>query len=908
LFTEIADGAALWDRAPEAMRDALQAHDGVVRRAVDAAGGRVFKRVGGAFFAVFARSDEAVTAALRAQCELATIDFTAIGGLRVRMALHTGACDERDGDFFGPPLNRTARLLAIAHGGQILVSGVTFELARGAFPAEARVLDLGSHRLKNLERAEHVYQIDAPGLPADFPALRSEDHRSENLPRSLASFVGRERDVERVRELIRQARLVTICGLGGVGKTRLAIEASRALHDEFADGTWLVELAPVMEPGLVSARVGAVFGMREQLGTPASDAWITELHDKSALIILDNCEHVLDAAATVVSKLLLACPGLHVLATSREPLHVGGEHLLRLAPLAVPAADPQLPSIEELRQSPAVQLLLERAERTASFVDGSLGDERARVALVTICRRLDGIPLALELAAARVRTLGLPELARRLDDRFRLLAGGDRTALPRQQTLRAALDWSFDLLDDTERRVLERLAIFAGTFVLEAAQDVVADAAIDAWEVMDTLSSLFDKSLITADLSDAVPRYSMLETPRAYARERLARSGERAQVARRHLRYYQARFERFLRGGSAEDDATPAQLEADLDNARAALDWAFGEGAEPVLGAAFARSMHFVFEALSLYHEGLACVERALTALRPNIDRNLEAGLLHAAAKFQSYIGSPSGSLDAAERAAAIYRELAKPKLLASALGFAAFASYYLDRREAGLRVAEEAIAIARPLGDPMLLGWVLCVVAVCTDPAEADRRRALLNEALACCRSLPAGYIREIVHQFLSEVEFQAGDYARSRRYALQGAAGAAGHGPSEGLAMWCLTGAAAAAFALGDVDAAYHNARDALSYGRRRGSGRFIGAALQLLAGVAAQRGDATIAARLLGASDAQFAALGRLRMPQERYVYERTHELLHARLSDTERTAALDAGRGLAAEDAVAEAMRL
>jgi len=889
------------------MSEALRVHDEILRRAVEASSGRVFKTIGDAFCAVFARSEDAVAAALLAQRELAASDFSVVDGLRVRMAAHTGTCDERDGDFFGPPLNRVARLLAIAHGGQILLSGVTFELTRGTLPADATVLDLGSHRLKDLERAEHVYQISVPGLPMDFPPLRSKASRNENLPQSPASFVGRSPDIELVCKLAGEARIVTVTGLGGVGKTRLAIEAARALHKNFPDGTWLVELAPVAEPALVSARVGAVFGMREQVGTSASDAWITALHEREALLVLDNCEHVLDAAAMIVSKLLHACPRLHVLATSREPLRVQGERIVRLAPLAVPPENSRLPSLEELRGSPAVQLFLERAVRSSTFDETKFGDERARAALVTICRRLDGIPLALELAAARTRTLGLTTLAQRLDDRFRLLAGGDRAALPRQQTLRATLDWSFELLDETERRVLQRLSIFAGTFTLEAAQSVVADEAIDEWNVVDALASLVDKSLLGADPHADVPRYGMLETPRAYTRERLAESGERAAIARRHLHYYEERFERFIRKPDAKSDA-PAQLEADLDNARAALDWALGDGAEPALGAAFARTLNFVFEALSLYHEGLAWLERAIAAFPADADKRLEAALLLAVAKFHSYIGSPKGSMDAAERAVILCRELDKPKMLASALGFMAFASYYMDRRAEGLRLAEEGFAIARELRDTALLGWVLCIVAVCTDPAQADRRRALLQEALACSEPLPARYLRELVYQFLSEVEFQAGDYALSRRYALQGAADAMGRGPSEGLAMWCLTGAAAAAFALGDVDAAYHDAREALSYGSRRGSGRFIGAALQLLAGVAAERGKHQIATRLLGASDAQFAALARLRMPQERFVYEHTLEVLQGRLTKAELMQALEDGRALAPEEAVGEAMRL
>ena len=776
-----------------------------------------------------------------------------------------------------------------------MLSGVALELTRGALPAEATVVDLGSHRLKDLERAEHVYQVAAPGLATDFPPLRSEAAQSTNLPLSPASIVGRDADLELVCRFVRDARLVSVCGLGGVGKTRLAIEAARTLADSFPDGTWLVELAPVGEPGLVSARVGAVFGMREQVGTAASDAWITALHDQEALLVLDNCEHVLDAAAAIVSKLLHACPKMHVLVTSREPLRTQGEGSCgshRSASRLTRRSCHRSKSCAARRPwncFSSGRSVRRRLTRAASATNAR------RAALVTICRRLDGIPLALELAAARARTLGLPALARRLDDRFRLLAGGDRTALPRQQTLRAALDWSFELLDQNERRVLQRLSVFAGTFTLEAAQEVCSDDTIGEWDVVDALASLVDKSLVGADPSSDVSRYSMLETPRAYARERLIESGERAAVARKHLAYDQGRFERFLKKPDAEDDA-PAQLEADLDNARAALDWAFGEGTEPVLGAGFARTLHFAFESLSLYHEGLTWLERALAALPADADKGLEAALLLGIAKFQSYIGSPSGFARGSRTR-----------------------SGDLPRAQS----AEAARLVARLRGVcELLLGQARGRAARCRrGPCDCARARRSVASRLGALRrrrvhrsgrgrspadalARSAGVLQAASRALPHRTDLSVPQRGRvpSRRLRALAPLRAARRVRRDG--PWTVGG-------FGDVVPHRRRRRGLRARRRRRRVPRRARSALvrapprkrtlyrrgaAMLAGVAAKRGDTRTATRLLGASDAQFAALGRLRMPQERYVYERTRELLQADLGEEELMHALEEGARL------------
>jgi predicted ATPase len=512
------------------MQDAVRRHDGLMRTAIAAHDGYVFKTIGDAFCAAFARPEEAVAAILDAQRALASEDFSAVDGLRVRAAIHTGTTDERDGDYFGSTVNRVARLLVIGHGGQVLVSGATGHVVQGDLPPRVGLRDLGEHRLTDLARPEQVYQLLAPGLAAEFPPLRSLDVLPSNLPVQLTTFVGRGAELEEIAALVRDHRLVTLIGSGGVGKTQTALQVATALGDPGA--VWFVGLARINEPSLVPAAIASALRVQQVPNRPLLETLLEYLKNKTVLLILDNCEHVVTEAATAAHALLAACPRVRILATSREPLKVAGERTFRLPSLSSPSpeAAPGL-DVADAAAYEAIVLFCDRARAVDHHF--TLTDENAPI-VGAVCGRLDGIALAIELAAARVNVLSVKALAEKLDDRFRVLTGGERAALPRQQTMRATIDWSYDLLAAPEQRLFERLSVFAGGCTLVMATAVCGGELAAEGEMLNLLSSLVDKSLVAVDLESSEPRYRLLESFRQYAREKLAARGERGFVAHQH--------------------------------------------------------------------------------------------------------------------------------------------------------------------------------------------------------------------------------------------------------------------------------------------------------------------------------------------------------------------------------------
>ena len=491
LFTDIEGSTRLWEQHPEGMRLALARHDTLLRQAIEANEGIVFKTIGDAFCAAFATAPNALSAALAAQCALHTEPWTEGLVLRVRMALHTGAAELRDNDYFGQPLNRTARLLAIGHGGQALVSAATQELTRDMLPPTVTLSEVGEHRLRGLSRPETVFQLIHPDLPAEFPPLKSLDNPqlSNNLPQQVTSFIGREKEIEAVKSLLDTTRLLTLTGSGGCGKTRLALQVAAELLENYPDGAWFVELASLSDPVLVLQNVAQALGVREEAGKLLLQSLTAALKGKGLLLVLDNCEHLLAACAQLVDTLLRASPGVRVLASSREGLGIAGETLYRIPSLSLPDLK-QRATPASLTTYEAVRLFVERA--MAALPAFAVTNQSAP-ALDQLCVRLDGIPLAIELAAARVRSLSVEDINSRLDHRFRLLTGGSRTALPRQQTLKALIDWSYDLLSDQEKTLLARLSVFAGGWTLAAAEKVYSGARVEDWEVLDLVSSLVDR-------------------------------------------------------------------------------------------------------------------------------------------------------------------------------------------------------------------------------------------------------------------------------------------------------------------------------------------------------------------------------------------------------------------------------
>jgi len=616
LFTDIESSTRRWEGDQDAMAADLARHDKLLSEACERWGGRVFSHTGDGLCAAFPTAAAAIGAAVTGQSNLGQ-EHWGQEPLRVRMAVHAGAAECRAGNYFGPTLNRAARLLASSWGGQIVCSAAAADLAADHLPDLVTLLDLGEQRLADLARPEQVFQVAHPGLPADFPPLRTASAIRHNLPAALTSFVGRVEEIDDVVGLLESSRLVTLVGPGGAGKTRLALEAAPAVLARFPDGVWLAELAPVRDPALVPHTVATAIGLDPSAlagsGRPPDEVLSDQLRHRRLLVILDNCEHLVAAAARLAHAILSRCPDVTALATSREVLALPGEAVVRLGPLSMPS--PGATRLDDLTDSDAVTLFCERARES---IAGFALTEANAGAIARICHRLDGIPLALELAAHRTRLLGAQRLADRLDDRFRLLAEGPRTADARHQTLQAAIDWSYDLLSGTEQTVLRRLGVFPSDFSLEAAEAVCAGTddqdGPDAVELLDIVGRLVDKSLLVAspDEDAAQVRFSLSETVREYAAHRLAEAGETSAVSVRHRDFFTA-TEDWFNFMSSERLRWAA---AESDNVLAALEWAWEQGdSDTVARIAVPQSLYWYFCGMP---DAVEWLERAVAAPLPD--------------------------------------------------------------------------------------------------------------------------------------------------------------------------------------------------------------------------------------------------------------------------------------------------
>ena len=534
LFTDIEGSTRLWETAPERAGPALVRHDAIAREAVAANRGTLVKMAGDGIHAAFADPVDAVNATL--QLQFALLDFEAESGmaLRVRCGLHLGTAEARDQDYFGAAVNRAARIMGAAHGGQVLLSQAVAACVEPRLPEGVALRDLGLVRLRDLASPERVFQAIHPRLRRDFPALRSLEATPNNLPQQATSFVGRDHDIAEVTKQLSLARLVTLSGPGGIGKTRLSLQVAADIMESYPDGVWFVELAALTDPQMVPLALASVVGVREESGRSVNEALARYVEDRKLLIVLDNCEHLAHACAQLAKLLLHSGSHARVLTSSREPLRIAGETTYVVPALGAPDTQAKH-AASALARFDSVRLF---AERAAAVQPGFRIADRDAEAVQAICHRLAGIPLAIELAAARTRTMSVHAISARLDDRFRLLTGGDRTALPRQQTLRASIDWSYDLLADGERTLLQWLAVFAGGFTLETAEAVCGGNALPRDKLLDTLSRLVEKSLVSLDAERE--RYRLLETVRQYAQERAIESGAAHRARECHLSHFVA--------------------------------------------------------------------------------------------------------------------------------------------------------------------------------------------------------------------------------------------------------------------------------------------------------------------------------------------------------------------------------
>ena len=763
LFTDVEGSTRLWEAAPAAMRSALERHDAILRSAISERGGYVFATGGDGFAAAFSRATDAVAAALAAQARLAGEPWPDGAHLSVRMGLHTGEASERDGDYFGPTVNRSARIQAIANGGQLLCSEVTAGLVRDGVV----LVDLGQHRLRDLSAPQRIFQVG----PGAFPDLRSLDAFPGNLPLQLSSFVGRTNELERTAAAMQTSRVVTLTGVGGVGKTRLALQVAAEVLPRFRDGAWLCELASLRDPNGLADSLVSLFDLVPSGGQSPEEALRVFLRSKELLLVLDNCEHLLAATAALVEGLERSCPSLAVLATSREGLGIEGERILVVPSLAAPDPDAGLETVTE---ADAVRLFVERAQ--AVKADFRVTPENA-ASLGQLCRRLDGIPLAIELAAARAPAMNPAELARRLDHRFEVLAGGRRGAVERHQTLRAAIDWSYELATEAQRRLLARLTVFAGGCTLEAVEAICSGDLVEPGAVWELMAQLVAQSLVVAEDVGRETRYRLLETIRQYGEERLAAHGGAGELRRRHAEYYAdlavslgqsflgpdqvvagtrlaAERENLLRSFALTIDTKDADLALRLVCAVPPIDIQSGFGfqlaPEPALALPGADEHPFYPMALAVtarmaaFHgenqraeqmcdEALAAAGRLVS----DPDGLVEAEVGLARVMVAVNRGRWHDGAVQAEVNGRLNRRNGRTSRAAINLIGAGHCYAMAGDAAVGLPLVTEGLTLARQTGMPHLIGMGLNALASVLAETEPDRSRELLREALELAKTV---------------------------------------------------------------------------------------------------------------------------------------------------------------------------
>jgi predicted ATPase/class 3 adenylate cyclase len=879
LFTDIEGSTERWERHHDEMDAAVKRHDAIVRGAIESHGGYVFKTVGDAFCASFTRASDAVLAAVDVQRGLAAADFAAVEGVRVRAGLHVGEASERDGDYFGTAVNRVARLMSIGHGGQVLLSGRARDLIDAALPSETSLLDLGSRRLKDLTEPERVWQLNIDGLPREFPPLNSLDARPNNLPAQLTVLVGREVDVDDVKALVGKHRLVTLLGSGGVGKTRLALQAAAELVDGYPNGVWFVDLAPIGDPELVSSVVARALGVAQAQGRRVDETVVEWLKRKQLVLIFDNCEHLLETAAHLADAIVRVCPDVRVLSTSRQAFGIVGECVHRLPSLSVPAIAASMHPVESL-QFGAIALFADRA--SAADARFRLTDDTAPI-VADICRRLDGIPLAIELAAARVKVLSIPNLAARLDDRFKLLTGGSRVALPRQKTLTALIDWSYDLLTAREQTLFARIAIFAGGFGLDAVTAVCAGEDIDSDDILDLLSSLSDKSLLVVDTSLAQERYRLLESTRAYALGKLADANERERFARRHAEYFRDRAEAADKSFSEPArSAWLAQEELELDNYRAALEWSLAGAKDVPLGADIAGVLGRLWTIGGLIVEGRYWIVRAQSGLDESTHPG-EAALLWLTLADMSFA---KPKLENAKRALALFEPLGDRRRTAMALFNIAFALFQMGQFEDAGRECERSMTAMDECGYRRGVASCLSLKSLIyrslgSNVAEA---RSLLVQSIDIFRALRDERGAATALGNLAELEFSIGDVETALQLVRE-ALKTNEFGKEAIILAIDYTNLAAYCIATNDLDAARVAAREGLKWALQGHHALGIAIVLQHFALIGALCDELDGAARLIGYVDAYFHVLAYQREYTEIWCFDKLMFALRERLSESE-----------------------
>ena len=709
LFTDIESSTKIAREHPETWETLRSRHDQILREAIESNNGYVFQIIGDAFCAAFHTAGESLRATVKSQMDLNNENW-GNSAIKVRMGIHTGKADiQESGEYHGYlTMSQVQRLMSAAHGGQVLVSLATQELVRDEMPEGVTLRDMGERRLKDMIRPEHIYQLVIAYLPTDFPPIKTLDVYHHNIPAQMTSFIGRETEMAEIKQTLSEHRLVTLTGSGGSGKTRLSLEVGTECLNQFSNGVWLAELAPVTDPTLVPQTLLSIFNLREDSHRSVLEVLIDYLRAKTLLLVLDNCEHLIEACAQISELLLRACPKLRILASSREALGIAGEVAYRVPSLNTPNPT-QLPSLDKLEKVDSIQLFIERA--TTAKPGFTLTKDNASF-IAQICYRLDGIPLALELAASRVKVLSPEQIAARLDDRFRLLTGGSRTALPRQQTLRAMIDWSYSLLSEQEKTLFRRLSVFVGGWTLEAAESVCGEERSGV-DVLDLLTRLVDKSLVFIEESIGEIRYHRLETIRQYSREKFFETDEVEAVRDRHLDHFVQFAELVdenLKG--ADQLVWQNRMSAEQDNLRAALEWGLNRNPDSALRIAGAANLFWTAggysaEGFRWTQKALEQVEKILAPQGITIEQRLatRARALRGLTRLYLALGDNANAKRVAEESVALYRQSQDQRGLSFALVVLAYPLEFLGERVRAEAVLQESYSIACAEGDV----YVIC-------------------------------------------------------------------------------------------------------------------------------------------------------------------------------------------------------
>jgi predicted ATPase/class 3 adenylate cyclase len=946
LFTDIEGSTRLWETEPAAMAVALARHDLIIQDAVETHHGHIFRMAGDAYAAAFSAAPDALLGAAMAQRALHAENWPLDPPLRVRMALHSAEAHWQGLEYRSPGLNRLARLLGAAHGGQTLVSRATRDLAGDRLPDGTALRDLGEHRLPDLSQAEHVFQLLIEGLPDDFRRIKSLDLIPNNLPSLPTSFIGRTHEMVQIRQELENTRLLTLTGTGGVGKTRLALQVGASVVDAYMDGVWFVELAPVADPGLIPQAVAAIWNLREQTERPLADSLADHLRARQTLLILDNCEHVIDGAAQLAERWLRAAPGLRIIATSREVLNIGGEKVHRVLPLGLPEPGIVL-APHDLTMFEGVHLFTERA----AAVQPSFRLTEANAPLVAaICQRLDGIPLAIELAAALTRAMSLGEISNRLEDRFRLLTAGSRTAVPRQRTLQAAIDYSYNLLTASESILFRRLSVFRGGWTYEDAEAVCRGEGLEPGDILDLLVRLVDKSLVISEERGGAFWYTFLDTLRDYSRSRLRERGEDRSAGRQHLAYF-AGFARdaIARTHGSDQVQWLARIEQEHDNLRAALTFAEQSG-EAALQLQLSGSMWWFWRRRAHFSEGLNRLERAAGLKNAAAYPALLAEVLIGLGSFRWMRGEFAAARQALEQAVTLARTGAADArgILSLALRFLGATLMRLGDRDPAYNALAESAKIYRELDDASGLGGTLFTMSrLAIEGGDFDAAWALAQESCDASRMAGDDFGLGMALTNMGLIALQRRDYATARSAYLENlsamqrindpwGAAVAMVGLAElaqmemdlesagfyyeqsmnisrqlgntGDIARCLRGRGMVARYRGAVAEAGRYLRESLELYQLTGSSRGVAECLESFGALAAAGGRLSQAVRLLAAGDALLASQNAVRWPANVFDFELTMSAARAGLDQAAFDEAWSAGRTLPTEQSITCALEL